>query len=166
MNEPLDDSADRRADRIEARRRELGTRTPRCAAPGCREAHPEAFTGVAPNLLCREDLADAQDRSWTEGHHIAGRRNHQLVVDIPANDHAILSASQQVEWPRATLRNPDGSPLLRAAALLRGWLDILRLLIERGLGWIPPFLEALDEQLTAHIGPKWWETFGFETTGA
>ena len=58
-----------------------------------------------------------------------------------------------------TLRNPDGSPLLRAAAALRGWLDLLWLIMVRAVGWIPVFLEQLDAHLRQRLGERWWEDF-------
>ena len=75
---------------------------------------------------------------------------------IPANDHAQLTDRQQHEWPIETLRNPDGSPLLRASGAIRGWLDVLRLVIDRSVGWVPAFLEKLDKTLTRDLGPHWW----------
>src|SRR4051812_34101732 len=78
--------------------------------------------------------------------HWFGQHNDPLTSPIPANDHRVLS-ELQAQWPEKTLRNPDGSPLLRIAAGLRGWLDVLRLLIERVAGWIPAALEQLDELL-------------------
>jgi hypothetical protein len=77
---------------------------------------------------------------------------------VPGNDHRILSDYQH-EWPLGTLRNPDGSPLLRAAASIRGWLDILRLIIERTVGWVPALLEMLDAWLRELVGEHWWEQF-------
>ena len=82
-------------------------------------------------------------------------------MPIPANDHAVLT-DRQHDWPAATLRNLDGSPLLVAAAALRGWLDVLRLLIERTVGWIPDALERLDDALRKHLGPGWWDAVGWE----
>jgi hypothetical protein len=77
---------------------------------------------------------------------------------MPGNDHRIVSDNQH-DWPLDTLRNPDGSPLLRAAASIRGWLDILRLIIERTVGWVPAFLEALDAWLRESLGERWWDGF-------
>lgn len=148
----LDDENDRRL-------RALGTRSPRCSVPGCPERDPFALTGAHPAILCREHSADQQGRSWTEEHHLAGHANNPEHAAVPANDHGTLSAYQQL-WDRETLRNPDGSPLLRAAAALRGWLDLMRIMITRTVGWIPEFLERLDAALRAAIGPAWWERLG------
>jgi hypothetical protein len=153
-----DDAA--REELREQRFRALGTRTPRCTFPGCTETDPFALTGATPQIVCREHAANAQGRAWTEAHHPAGRTNSPVTVDVSANDHAVLSAVQSV-WPREVLRNPDGSPLLMAAAALRGWLDVLRLIIERTVGWIPVALELLDALLIEFIGPGWWDTLGW-----
>ena len=75
---------------------------------------------------------------------------------IPANDHAQLTDCQQHEWPAETLRNPGGSPLLRASGAIRGWLDVLRVIIDRSVGWVPSLLEKLDQALTRDHGPQWW----------
>ncbi len=154
---------DRREERTEARLRALGVREPRCSQPGCEERDPFALTGSHPNLLCREHAALAHGRPWLEDHHLAGRANDPTTAAIPGNDHALLSEMQQQEWPRETLRNPEGSPLLRAAACLRGWMDVLWLMLARTVGWIPPFLEWLDHALTATLGAEWWTTLGWSS---
>lgn len=70
----------------------------------------------------------------------------------------------QRDWPVRTLRNPHGSPLLAAAAAMRGWLDVLRLILERTVGYIPAFLEELDKKLCERLGNRWWEELGLEVT--
>jgi hypothetical protein len=150
------------ADLSESRFRTLGTRMPRCAVPGCAETDPLALTGAHPEILCREHLADCCGAGWLEAHHLAGRRNDSATVSIPANDHGVLTASQSL-WPRATLRNPEGSPLIQAAASIRGWLDVLQVIIERTVGWIPAFLETLDKSLAEQRGPGWWKQLGYES---
>jgi len=154
------DDSDALEDRRDERLRALGTRSPRCSVAGCPETDPFALTGAHPKILCREHAADALDKSWTEEHHPDGQHNNPFTVRVPANDHGALSEDQAL-WPRETLRNPEGSPLLRAAAALRGWLTILRVLIDRTVGWIPAALETLDQLLTGRLGPGWWDTLGW-----
>jgi len=149
----------------EARAREgayerLATRDPKCTK--CDERDPAALTGSYPNIVCYEHLAQSQGRSWTEGDHTAGRHNDPTpIVEMPGNDHRIKSDRMRA-WPEKTLRNPDRSPLLRAAATLRGWIEALRLILERGVAWIPSFLERLDEWLTQHHGSGWWDDLGWD----
>jgi hypothetical protein len=125
---------------------------------------PKAESGSRPKhrgVVCAEHHLTEQGKSPMEEHHPAGRANDPFVVRIPANDHAILSDMQH-DWPVESLRNPDGSPLLRAAASLRGWLDILRLVIERTVGWIPEFLEWLDDRLRVVLGERCWDVLGWD----
>jgi hypothetical protein len=153
-------SPDREEEQLAARLRLLGTDTPRCSQPGCREQDPFALTGVHPRLVCVEHRADLEGRSWLEGSHTGGRNNlPDDVVPIPANDHGVLTYRYQAAWSRETLRNPDRSPLLRAAGALRGWMDVLRLILERTCGWVPAFLERLDAWLRLKLGERWWEEF-------
>src|SRR5262249_24107741 len=144
---------------LEERHCRLGTRSPRCVELGCDETNPFALTGVHPNLLCYEHATLRHRRSWLEDHHGKGRRNDGLdTVELPGNDHRALSGGQLL-WLRETIRNPDVSPLLRAAAALRGWLDVLWLIMTRTVGWIPGFLEQLDAWLRERLGPRWWDEF-------
>lgn len=111
--------------------------------------------------LCAGCHVQLQGKPPTEQHHPSARSNDTFTVSVPANEHAILTDWQH-DWPVATLRNPDGSPLLAAAAALRGWLDLLRLIVERTVGWIPGFLEWLDGVLRSQVADRWWETLGWE----
>ena len=132
------------------RQRRLG---PNAKCRTCGESDPAALLPADTCYACRQAQ---MGRSGLEKHHPAGQANDPMTVAIPANDHRVLSDFQQ-QWPEATLRNPDGSPLLRAAASIRGLLDVLRLIMERTVGWIPPFLEALDSWLRDQLGGRWWD---------
>jgi hypothetical protein len=125
-------------------------------ASGCGESHPFALTGCEPAVECYEHALGR----WTEEQHWFGQHNDPLTGPIPANDHRVLSEFQ-ARWPQDTLRNRDGSPLLRAAAALRSWLDVMRLLVDRVVGRIPPFLEHLDGWLRERLGPRWWDDLGW-----
>lgn len=145
--------------RREAAYERLRTRQPRCQH--CRETDPFTLHGEHPDITCYECFARSAGRSTTELHHPAGRRNSRATVPIPGNDHRVLSDIQR-DWPERTLRNPDGSPLLAAAAAIRGWLDVLWLIIKRSVGHVPAFLELLDERLRLQYGDRWWEALGLE----
>jgi hypothetical protein len=89
-------------------------------------------------------------------HHVAGRANNPGTVSINVNDHrAILSEAQQ-EWPRLTLENPDGCPLLAAAGCIRGFVDMICYLIDDFLRWIADMLELASTVLANKLGPRWW----------
>ncbi len=148
--------------RINDRYRQLGTRSPACSASQCEETNPFALTGRHPDIVCYEHKLAQSGRSTYEKHHVAGRRNSDVVADIPGNDHRILS-EYQARWPDDTLRNPNESPLLAAAAAIRGWLDVLQIIIERSIAWIPGFLEWLNQVLIDRHGGDWWIKFGWNT---
>lgn len=105
-------------------------------------------------VLCASCRASRQGRRATESHHVMGRHNGNLTVSIPPNDHACLS-DYQYDWPKETLRNPSGSPLRIIAALLRGWINLLDLVMQHALGWTD-FLETLDIHLANKLGSAWW----------
>lgn len=146
------------ADRLEEKLAEIGSRTPHCMWEDCDEICPFMLTGVGPEILCYEHELLRLSRPWLERHHPAGRRNHPAKFAMPGNDHRVLS-ELQLRWPRETLRNPDGSPLLEAAALVRGYLDLLYLVMVL-TAVVPLYLEQLDALLRRKIGPRWWETMG------
>jgi hypothetical protein len=150
-----DEEWQRLEERIEERLAQLGTRSPRCRVEGCDETCPLALTGVEPEILCYEHASILAGRPWLEEHHPPGQHNDQFTVPTPGNEHRVASELQSL-WPRETLRNPDGSPLLRAAAALRGWLNLLWLVMTRTVGWIPAFLEELDAYLRERLGERWW----------
>ncbi len=140
-----------KTDARHARRRRVLPPDARCA---CGEQDPRCLIETDHGIQCYACHARDTGRPDAEHHHIAGRHNLAMTVPIPNNEHRILSDCQQ-DWPTTTLRNPDRSPLLQAAAAIRGWLDILVVILERAIGWIPGFLEALDAWLCARLGPEW-----------
>jgi hypothetical protein len=94
---------------------------------------------------------------------VAGRANHGLTIPIPVNDHRSVLSNAQHEWPQRTLKNPDRSPLLAAAACIRGLIDTIKYLLDELILWIATFLEKLDAALTEYFGRRWWTQFGFES---
>ena len=141
-------------DAREKRYAALGTRTPVCSC-GCGENDPFALTGTYPNILSYDCRNEADGRSVIEQQHVAGRHNRRETVAMLGNDHRVAD-SHKVTWPVETLRNPTGSPLLKAAASLQGWLDLLRVVIDRTVGWVPAMLEKLHDWLVAEHGPQYW----------
>lgn len=105
-------------------------------------------------VLCANCRAAYRGKGPSEAHHVMGQHNSEFTVSITPNDHAVLS-DYQYDWPKETLRNPNGSPLRIIAALLRGWLDLLSLVTQHALSWIG-FLEDLDQYLANTLGFTWW----------
>jgi len=159
MSDPADNQWESMEDRREERRRMLGVREPRCGYHGCKETDPLALTGTHPSIYCYEHDALYKGRPWLEAHHPSGKANDPTTVKTPGNEHRVLSELQNSTWPRETLRNPDGNPLLKAAAAIRGWLNLLYVVMTRTVGWVPAHLERLDAWLRERIGPDWWQEF-------
>ena len=144
--------------RIEEQYRRLGIRTPVCAWTDCGERNPFTLVGHHPDISCYEHYSLRVGRKPYEAHHVSGQANSDVTADVRGNDHRILSELQRF-WPEDTLRNPEHSPLIVAAASIRGWCDVMRVILERSIGWIPGFLEWLNNILVDVIGTDWWVTF-------
>jgi hypothetical protein len=98
-----------------------------------------------------------------ENHHIAGKANCDLTISVYANDHRSELSEDQKDWPPEVLENPDGSPLLMAAACIRGFIDTVVYLMEQLLLWVAELLVALNTHLTEKLGPNWWANTKIET---
>ena len=144
--------------RVEARYRMLGTRDPVCAWPDCGERNTLTLVGHHPDISCYEHYLLRAGKKPYEAHHVDGQHNSDVTADVPGNEHRILSELQRF-WPEDTLRNPEHSPLIVAAASIRGWLDVMLVIIDHSIGWIPGFLEWLNNILVDQIGADWWVKF-------
>ena len=133
-----------------ARRVGIGAR---CA---CGEDRPEALIAGSKPMICAACERAAKGRSTTDDHHSFGRANNPATIPVPVNDHRADLSGSQAEWPISTLRNTEGSPLLAGAACVRGFIDTILYLIEKGLLWLADMLEKLDQVLLKKLGPKWW----------
>ena len=135
---------------IAARRVGVGAR---CS---CGEDRPEALIAGSSPTICGACQRAEKGRSTIDQHHFAGRANSPATIPVPVNDHRAILSVAQAEWPKPTLTNAEGSPLLAGAACLRGFVDTILYLIEKGLLWLADMLERLDEILMKQLGPRWW----------
>ena len=133
----------------------------RCVS--CGEDRPEALIAGSKPMICAECQRKQQGKSVEDDHHPAGEANNPLTIPVPVNDHRAELNTAQQDWPRETRENSRGSPLLKAAGCMRGFIDTLYNLIKRLLGWIPDMLEQLDALLTKLFGERWWERVGLAT---
>jgi hypothetical protein len=137
--------------KAKARRRTAGKQ---CAQ--CGEKRPEALIRGRKPMICAACQRKERGQAPIDRHHFCGERNSALTVEVPVNDHRAELSDAQNDWPQDTLRNPDGSPLLAAAAALRGGRDTIVYLIEQGLAWIAEMLECLNAWLCEQLGAQWW----------
>ncbi len=126
------------------------------AACVCGEKRPAALISGRKPIVCYECDAKQRGMATFEEHHVAGRANDPTTLQVPINDHRAELSTDQYDWPPNTLQNPEGSPLLRSAARIRGFIDTVVYLIKTLLGPIAEELEESDTQLRERHGPQWW----------
>ena len=122
----------------------------------CGEARPEALIAGSNPTICTACDRKRRGKTTFDDHHVAGKANNPATTPIPANDHRAELNVAQYNWPKETRENPDGSPLLAAAAFIRGFVDTIFYLIDKLLLWIPEMLEKLNALLVEKSGRKWW----------
>ena len=122
----------------------------------CGEDRPEALIAGSNPIICAACQRSSKGHVAIDQHHFAGRANNPATIPIPVNDHRAILSVAQTEWPKSTLANMEGSPLLAGAACLRGFIDTTLYLIEKGLLWLAEMLEKLDQVLIRKLGPRWW----------
>lgn len=128
----------------------------RNAACSCSESRPEALIPGSNPIICAACQRAAAGKTGEDDHHSAGKANSPTTIRVPVNDHRARLSVAQADWPRATLGNRDGSPLLAAAACIRGFSDTVLYLIEETLLWIATLLETVDAFQVKRLGPRWW----------
>lgn len=122
----------------------------------CAEARPEALIADSDPLICEECKRRSEGRSANDDHHVASAANDPTTIPIPVNDHCAELSVAQRDWPKETLENRDGSPLLAGAACIRGFTDVLVYLVEKLLLPLADRLEKLNTFLVKRLGQKWW----------
>lgn len=128
----------------------------------CGEDRPEALIAGSSPTICGACQRAERGRSTIDQHHFAGRANSPATIPVPVNDHRAILSVAQADWPKSTLTNTEGSPLLAGAASLRGCIDTIHYLIEKGLLWLADMLERLDEVQVKKLGPRWWANTAIE----
>jgi hypothetical protein len=122
----------------------------------CGENRPKALVSGRQPIMCAKCVRKKKGHTTMDNHHIAGEANSPVTIPVPVNDHRAELNSAQEDWPKETRENPDGSPLLAAAGCIRGFIDYILYLIEKGLHWVADLLEKLDAHLVNKLGPQWW----------
>ncbi len=122
----------------------------------CGEARPLALERHGKTIICGECEREKEGKAKEDLHHVAGRANDKTTMPAPLNDHRAELSAAQYNWPKQTLENSDGSPFLRAAACIRGFVDYIIYLVKKMLLWIPEMLEKADAFLRESLGSKWW----------
>jgi hypothetical protein len=132
----------------------------RCVGIGaqcaCGETRPEALIANSNPTICAACDRKNKGKTIVDEHHPFGKANNPTTISVWVNDHRADLSPPQYGWPKRTLENPEGSPVLAGAAGIRGFVDTVVYLINRGILWIAEALEWLDAFLREKLGPKWW----------
>jgi hypothetical protein len=130
-------------------------RVGRAAACACGEARPFALISGRSPPICFRCERLAHDREPYEDNHVFGKRNSALVIRYPINDHRAVLSVAQYRWPPEALENPDGDPLLAAAARFRGLYDNFEYMLDSCLKEAARY-EQLSATLRRKYGRQWW----------
>ena len=148
----------------EIRRSRAQRRVGHGAKCACGESRPEALIAGSNPMICAECKRKHKGQAVMDQHHPAGRANHEITVPVPTNDHRAILTPAMYDWPKQTRENPTGSPLLAAAACIRGFCDTVIYLVENLIYWIAEFLEFLHEELVREFGESYWEALKIRYT--
>jgi hypothetical protein len=96
----------------------------------CGETRAQALIREKTCVICHECKRKEQAISTRDSHHFAMKANSPITVSVPVNDHRAELNVAQHDWPKQTRENPDGSPLIAAAACIRGFMDTILYLIK------------------------------------
>jgi hypothetical protein len=122
----------------------------------CGESKAEALVARSRPRLCQECYSARRGVKKTEAHHVAGKANSPVTIEVPANVHRGVLSVSQYEWPPMTLRNPDGNPILRMAGAVRGAKDVITDLVAGFLDACAHGLELLADVIREKLGDAWW----------
>ncbi len=128
-------------------------RNKQCA---CGESRPEALVRGSKPTTCAACVRKRRGLTTEDNHHPAGRANNPATILVPVNDHRAELSVAQYDWPKETRENPGCSPLLAAAARMRGYENTTDYLREKLMLGNPEMLEILDAFLVEKLGPEWW----------
>jgi hypothetical protein len=123
----------------------------------CGEMRTQALIREKNRVICHECKRKERGMTTRDNHHFAMKANSSITVPILVNDHRAELNIAQHDWPKRTRENPEGSPLIAAAACIRGFIDTILYLINTGLHWIADMLETADACLANKLGPQWWK---------
>jgi hypothetical protein len=122
----------------------------------CGEKRPLALIPGSKPTICAACQRVKFGHSLLDNHHPAGRANNPSSVPIPVNDHRALLSPMQYEWHPETFENPSRSPILAAAASVRGYSETGDYLLASLLIPNAKMLETLHAYLIKRLGPEWW----------
>src|SRR5260370_5514728 len=120
----------------------------------CRERRPQALIQESDPKICHACKRQRDLKTPMDKHHVAGEANSPITLRVPVNDHRAELSPAQYDWPKATLENPSGSPLVAHVACVRGFADTNSYLVRKLLLEHAEFWEIIDAFLTEKFGSE------------
>jgi hypothetical protein len=137
-------------------RKAISARRVGCRKCACGEERPEALIRESNPMICVACQRKERGHTTFDLHHPAGDANSPTKTPIWVSDHVAVLSVLQHDWPKRTLENPDGSPLLAAAGRNRGYIETIAYLVDALLRQNTEVLEVLDAYLAKRLGEEWW----------
>jgi hypothetical protein len=126
-----------------------------CASCG-KESRPYGLIFGREPPCCHRCDRIAQGRPPYEDNHVFGKRNSDLMIRYPINDHRAVLSVAQYRWPPGALDNPNGSVLREGIARMHGAYDNVEHILDANRAFAQKFAH-LEDQLTIIYGPDWPE---------
>jgi hypothetical protein len=124
-----------------------------CAS--CRkEGRPFALIRGRVPTICFACDRKAHGRDPIESDHIFGEGNSDAQLPTPINDHRAVLSVADYELPPEVLENPDGDPIVAAAAMRLVGGRRITYIVERDTSG--EMLLELAKWLRGRLGPRWW----------
>ena len=118
------------------------------------ESRPYALIfGREPPCCYRCDRI-AQGQLPYENNHAFGKRNSDLTIRYPINDHRAVLNVKQLDWTAETLENPNGDVLLAGIARFHGLENNTAHMLADCIAFAPQ-LKHVQELLVTIYGEKW-----------
>jgi len=137
-------------------RKVIAARRIGCRKCACGEGRPEALICGSNPIICVACQRKQRRQTTFDLHHPAAEANSPTRTPIWVSDHVAVLNVLQYDWPKTTLENPDGSPLLAAAGRNRGYMETNAYLVDALLRQNTEVLEVLDAYLVKRLGQNWW----------
>jgi hypothetical protein len=124
-----------------------------CASCG-KESRPYALMFGREPPCCHRCDRIAHGHVPYEDNHVFGKRNGDLTIRYPINDHRAVLSVAQYRWPPGALENPNGSALLASVAESHGLYDNTEHMLAEHKANSARLLHV-EELLVAVYGQNW-----------
>jgi hypothetical protein len=112
--------------------------------------------GTKP-IRCTACERERNGKAATDEHHVASKNNHPLTVTVPVNERRAILDGDADGLEQDDAGEPERVPaIMAAAAVLRGAVDTILYLIDKGIDWVIALMETLSKFCANVWGDGWW----------